>query len=741
MGKILQAPPTAPPYEHPADHLLDELMCLDVRLERAMRRINAAAAEDAAAGSYRGMYMSQEEAARLLDQENSEDMHEEEEQLLRQLEHYIAVRLASTDKRLPLPLPRLRQLYQLNDLELRLLVAAAAPHVDRKYQRLYGYVQDDMTCQYVTIDLLLRICCTHPLEKRQALARLRPASSFSRVFFQHVAAAGPAQSSSLLTRPIRLDDRIVHYMLGLDWKFEGPLAHTSLFRREKNLRLPPLSIQEDWQIRMRRLAEQVNTNRESVVWLLHGPSGSGKTFQARHFCASLGKALLEWDVTHAPADDAAFAEMVEMLLREARLADAIPAFDRIHTLLPTEDTSDHSRLNRLIERLEAWNGFVFLFGEEDCKLALPQHSRLAVYSVPLGTPSMDDRMKLWNKHASPALPLSSEDAGMLASKFRFTPGRIKAAADEARKQLEWQRLAGEDGKAVTSVSSIVHQSAYRLIDHRLQDKTRKIEPKFGWDDLILPKETMELLQQACSRLKHRHKVMHEWGFDRKLPYGRGISLLFTGPPGTGKTMSAAVMAKAMEAELYRVDLSRVVSKYIGETEKNLADIFDQARLSGAILFFDEADALFGKRSEVKDSHDKYANMETSYLLQKMEEYDGLTILATNFSQNLDEAFSRRIQFIVKFPFPDAEQREQLWRSAFPREAPLDDIDFEWLSHNVELSGGPIKNIVLTSAYLAAAEDVPVSMKHMMDGIFQEYKKSGKLLLKDRLGAYADYWKG
>lgn len=218
-------------------------------------------------------------------------------------------------------------------------------------------------------------------------------------------------------------------------------------------------------------------------------------------------------------------------------------------------------------------------------------------------------------------------------------------------------------------------------------------------------------------------------------------MLFTGPPGTGKTMSALVMAKEMDAELYRIDLSRIVSKYIGETEKNLSEIFDQAKLSGAILFFDEADSLFGKRSEVKDAHDKYANMETSYLLQKMEEYEGITILASNFSQNLDEAFTRRIQFIIKYPFPDVEQREQLWRSSFPQELPVGEIDFPFLAQSFELAGGPIKNVVLTAAFLSANEGTSISMKQMIEAVTQEYKKSGKLLMKDRLGTYSHYWRG
>ncbi|WP_185601459.1 ATP-binding protein, partial [Paenibacillus sp. 598K] len=378
------------------------------------------------------------------------------------------------------------------------------------------------------------------------------------------------------------------------------------------------------------------------------------------------------------------------------------------------------------------------FWMSDEPIKAPQRPPGIVWlDIPLALPDLLESVGLWRSMTGPLLPTDERELALLAGKFRFTPGQIQATAAYALQLSDWREASGEGGTA----GEWLQTAAYSLLRHRLSDKAVKMESRLDWDDLILPTEALQLLRQACNRLVHRHTVLSEWGFDRLLPYGRGISMLFTGPPGTGKTMSASVMAKAVRAELYRIDLSRVVSKYIGETEKNLGEIFEQAGQSGAILFFDEADALFGKRSEVKDAHDKYANMETSYLLQKMEEYDGLTILATNFAQNLDDAFMRRIQYIIRFPFPDSEHRQRLWRSAIPAAMPAGEIDYGFLGETFELTGGPIKNIVLTAAFLAAEAGEPLTMQRLLESVVQEYKKTGKLLMKDRFGPYAQYWKG
>ncbi|MDF2726210.1 MAG: ATP-binding protein, partial [Paenibacillus sp.] len=304
----------------------------------------------------------------------------------------------------------------------------------------------------------------------------------------------------------------------------------------------------------------------------------------------------------------------------------------------------------------------------------------------LPLPDETERAGLWSACAAErGITREEGEWAALAAKFRFTPGQIRQALDDAAVLSRW---LGQD------VPDVLQQACYRQLHHRLERKATRIEPRYSWNDIVLPEEQKTLLKNACNQIRYRAKVYGAWGFHKKLAYGKGLSMLYAGPPGTGKTMSAQVVANELGMELYKIDLSQVISKYIGETEKNLHEIFNEAQKSGAILFFDETDALFGKRSEVKEANDKYANIETAYLLQKMEEYEGISILATNLLNNIDEAFLRRLNYVIKFPFPDAEYREKLWRATFPRETPLaDDVDFRWLAQKYEIAGGKSGKII------------------------------------------------
>jgi SpoVK/Ycf46/Vps4 family AAA+-type ATPase len=260
---------------------------------------------------------------------------------------------------------------------------------------------------------------------------------------------------------------------------------------------------------------------------------------------------------------------------------------------------------------------------------------------------------------------------------------------------------------------------------------RRVEPRHDWNDLVLPPAQREQLTALCNQAKHGSIVYGNWGFDRKLSLGRALNALFSGPPGTGKTLAAEVIAADLGVALLKIDLSQIVSKYIGETEKNLRQLFDQAASANAILFFDEADALLGKRSEVKDAHDRYANTETAYLLQKMEEYAGITILSTNLRQNMDDAFTRRMRFIVDFPFPEDEDRLRIWQAVWPREVPLaPDVDLPALARQIRLSGGSIRNVALCAAFLAAEQGQSVSMRHLMRATRSELQKMGRLVAND-----------
>ena len=267
----------------------------------------------------------------------------------------------------------------------------------------------------------------------------------------------------------------------------------------------------------------------------------------------------------------------------------------------------------------------------------------------------------------------------------------------------------------------------RQASRRLAELAQKLFPPHGWDDLVLDQARLAQLQEICDQVRQRERVLGAWGFGAKLATGRGLSALFTGPPGTGKTMAAGVMANELHLDLYRIDLSQVVSKYIGETEKNLSRIFAEAESSGTVLLFDEADALFGKRTEIGDAHDRYANIETSYLLQRMEEYEGIAILASNLRQNMDEAFLRRLRFVVEFPFPDAAHRRRIWQGHLRGGAPLaDDLDVDLLAERLAVSGGNIRNIVVAAAYLAAASGEPIGMAQLLRAARGEFEKVGKL---------------
>jgi SpoVK/Ycf46/Vps4 family AAA+-type ATPase len=324
------------------------------------------------------------------------------------------------------------------------------------------------------------------------------------------------------------------------------------------------------------------------------------------------------------------------------------------------------------------------------------------------------------------------DLAALANTFRLSGGQIHDAATTARNLARTR-----DPHAPQITRDDLHVACRLQSNRKLAELAQQITPHYTWDDIVLPSEQMEQLHAIAHHVQYRALVYDAWGFERKLAMGKGLNVLFSGPPGTGKTMAADVVAHTLGLDLYKIDLSGIISKYIGETEKNLARIFGEARSSNAILFFDEADALFGKRTAVKDAHDRYANVEISYLLQKMEEYEGVVILATNLRKNMDEAFVRRLHFTVEFPMPGVDDRRRIWQQIWPAAAPRDpDLDLEFMAQQIELAGGAIRNIALASAFLAAADGGVVTMQHLIRATQREYQKMGKVLTSREFGEYA-----
>jgi SpoVK/Ycf46/Vps4 family AAA+-type ATPase len=370
---------------------------------------------------------------------------------------------------------------------------------------------------------------------------------------------------------------------------------------------------------------------------------------------------------------------------------------------------------------------VFIASEQPLELGgeLPKE----IFDIEIPVPDYAMRKTIWGQYLTGKN--SEVDVSALANKFKFTVGQIKDAVVSAQKLAvlhERENITLQD----------LYNGCRAQSNQKLTALAKRIKPKYRWDDLILPKEKKEQLEEVKNYIKNKGVVYHDWGFDNKLSLGKGLDILFSGASGTGKTMAAEVIASKLGLDLYKIDLSMVVSKYIGETEKNLNRIFKEAEQSNAILFFDEADALFGKRSEVRDSHDRYANIEISYLLQKMEENEGIVIMATNLSQNIDDAFMRRMHFNVEFPFPEEEYRYKIWRSLFPKEAPIaDDIEFEFLAKRFKLAGGNIKNIVVNAAFLAAEESGVIGMEHVIKAAKREFQKIGKVCSQSEFGKYHD----
>ncbi len=353
----------------------------------------------------------------------------------------------------------------------------------------------------------------------------------------------------------------------------------------------------------------------------------------------------------------------------------------------------------------------------------------------VGKPTLQEQRTLWRQTLGGAAQSLNGHLEILTSQFDVTDQVIHAAGAQALGQAAQRRLSlGEDGEHGHELAALLWDSCRANSRPRLDDLAQRIDAKATWDDLILPEAQRLILRDVAAHVRQRYTVYEKWGFAGQGSRGLGIGALFAGTSGTGKTMAAEVLARELRLDLYRIDLSAVVSKYIGESEKNLRRVFDAAEEGGAILLFDEADALFGKRSETKDSHDRYANIEVSYLLQRMEAYRGLAVLTTNLKKSLDVAFLRRLRFVVEFPFPDQAHRSEIWRRAFPAETPTEGLDFEKLGR-LNVAGGNIRNAALNAAFFAADLGEPVRMTHCYRAAQSEYAKLEKTLTETEVAGW------
>ena len=466
------------------------------------------------------------------------------------------------------------------------------------------------------------------------------------------------------------------------------------------------------------------------IFSYFGDEGSGRKFFIKHFCREKDinavsvncKKLFAYDFQYV--DKALWA-----VTRECILTNACLVLDDI-SFREDESEKIYGYMDLAFGKIATQQITAFVISRD--KLAMKNITGSEFTELEIPTPMNQEREDCW-KYFSKDYGLAQDvDLAEMATKFLFTPGKIKSALRNARS------LATMD-KEILIPRGTLFRGCYNQMSSELTQKATKVKANFGFEDIVMNKDQRETLEHAIDQMNFRKQVYDNWNYTKKYPYGRGLSILLFGAPGTGKSMCAQVIAHELNLELYRVDLSKVIDKYVGETEKSISMIFREAKKCNVVLFFDECDTLFAKRSDDGGSNQASNNNKTALLLQEVEAYDGVSVLATNYKHNIDPAFFRRMKYIVEFQFPDVDTREMLWRTTIPKGTPLgEDVDIRFLAERFEFVGGNIKNCILNAAFLAAADGdgKEVCMKHYLQAIRYEFVKVGKVFTRADFEPYA-----
>lgn len=597
----------------------------------------------------------------------------------------------------PPALNRLCRAFGLSRFERAILLLCAGAELDSSFARAVTAAQSDTRQSFPTFGLAMAAL---PEPHWSALS---PAAPLRRWRLIEVNSA-----ESLTAGRIRIDERVLHYLVGVSHMDDRLSGLVEMVPSPGEL---PLS-QQGQVDRIVRLWSSATDSVLPAVQLC-GDEAHSKRDVAAGACGALSLDLYAIHAHALPAHPAELDAFIRLWQREAVLG-------RCGLLIDCHDAdgNDAGRENAVSRILEELCGVVLLSGRGRRRIL---HRPMLTLDV--SKPTAGEQRALWKTFLGDRAASLNGKSEQLDAQFNFDAGAIRAVCEGIQSEAGPESLAQDLWDVCRAQSR-----------PQLDELARRIVPAARWDDLVLPEAQKQILRDVAIHVRRRGRVYEEWGFAAMSARGLGISALFAGPSGTGKTMAAEVLANELGLDLYRIDLSQVVSKYIGETEKNLRRVFDAADEGGAILLFDEADALFGKRSDVKDSHDRYANIEVSYLLQRMEAYRGLAVLTTNLKSALDSAFLRRLRFIVRFPFPDAAQREQIWRHVFPAAAPTDSLDFGRLAH-LAVSGGDIRNIALSGAFLAAEADQPVRMSHLLKAAKNECQKLERPISEAEIGGW------
>ncbi|MCL2643236.1 MAG: ATP-binding protein [Candidatus Bathyarchaeota archaeon] len=612
---------------------------------------------------------------------------------------------------------RLSFLFGLSSFEKQILVLCAAQELDSEVKTLLAEVHGNPNMVYPTFGLALTC---FPNAHWSAITPPAPLRRFRLIDLNL------NTSTSITNVPLRISERILHYLKGvfyLDNDLQG------IIKPAPNSEPPVESHMH--------LANQIlstwhnDENKEKIPLIqLYGVDETGKLSIAQTTLTTQQLRLWHLPAELIPQKPPETTALAQLWTREAALLGA----GLLITTTTTENTPNNTPDNAAqtqratLRFIEQTSSPIFLSTNEQWQIP---NNNPPTLTLQVNKPLKTEQQQLWQTNLQNHPPLNQDPnlqntISALVHQFNFNASTIKTTINNATQQQHNNKNNSDDNVAGLSTHNMLWESACAVSRPKFLNLAQQITPKATFENLILPEREKQLLKEIIIHVAQRHKVYHEWGFENKNNRGLGISALFSGSSGTGKTMAAEVIAHELHLDLFKIDLSAVVNKYIGETEKNLAKLFDTAEDTGTILFFDEADALFGKRTEIKDSHDRYANIETNYLLQRMENYCGLAILATNLKETLDTAFTRRLKFIINFPFPDEKSRLEIWKNIYPKKTPTNNLNFAQLA-KLNIAGGNIQNIALHSAFIAANQNTPINMQHIKQATQTEYTKIEKPL--------------
>lgn len=691
---------------------------------------------------YRGLYITQLEAQQLLERPlgyswgQLVDLPEEEVQAFETALQVMLAQIAQLGEQFEQQgkKPRLLKLVEtfgLSAIELDILLICIAPALDTGYERVYGYLQDNVIRRRPSVRLLLDLLGKSGIARFELSSKLQPTAPLFANRLLQLIYQSPPDDANWINQTIHTDGTLVAWLLG---------QYTPNSVIEKAVQLDISEDKETNQILLGELAADLLPIQPALLdyglplVVLYGPDRGRQKAVANKIGQQLHMPILSLDLAKIDEQAHSPIEILQLVLRDARLIGAILCLDRFDQFIETKDPAVG---NQIVSMIRTYPNTLLVMGHN--RWRPPYHTTpRPIYWFECRALSVTQRLNLWrywsNKMAGETfqdnivndLVYSNINFENLASQSDLSSEQIQDVVSMVSLQCKIENRS-------MTINDLI-EAARHYTNPQVGTLARKVYPRYNWTDLILPSAQIAVLHELVATARHKTQVLDKWGLGAKLVASSGITALFAGPPGTGKTMTAEVLATEMGRELYEIDLSSVISKYIGETEKNIEKIFNELAYSNAILFFDEADALFSKRGQVRDATDRYANLEISYLLQRMESYEGFTILATNLRSALDDAFTRRLHFMVEFPFPQASERKLIWQTLFPASVPqAADIDFELLANRYELAGGNIRNVIVSAAYQAANEGCSVQMHHLVNSAKRELQKMGRFLGEEFYG--------